>query len=134
MVSLSFKNCIKKKIIKNVTPDTNLINSIQEIASQKIKSSKFIPEEFVNVKITLLYDALREYLEARALEKGFKIYNHECYKSFIKEILGKSSLGDSFDDLRRLRNSINYYGIQLDKEEAKEAADKILRLIKEFKK
>jgi len=58
----------------------------------------------VNVKITLLYDALREYLEARALEKGFKFYNLECYKSFIKEILGKASLGDSFDDLKRLRN------------------------------
>jgi hypothetical protein len=64
-------------------------------------------------RISLLYDALREILETIALEKGFKIYNHECYTPFLKEILCELVYADTFDKLRKTRNSINYYGKKL---------------------
>jgi len=32
--------------------------------------------------------------------KGYKIYNHECYYVFIKEILKLSVKADEFDELK----------------------------------
>ena len=77
-----------------------------------------LPAEYNESKITLLYDALRILLEAIAIEKGFKIYNHECYTAFIREVLKESRLADEFDKFRRIRNAINYYAKQISNEEA----------------
>lgn len=80
-----------------------------------------------------MYDALREYLESISLEKGYKIYNHECYSSFLKEILKMSREGDLFDELRKIRNGINYYGKNVTLEEAKMIIENLKELIKKFK-
>src|SRR3989344_8719035 len=69
-------------------------------------------------KLSLAYDSLRELLEALALQKGYKVYNHECYTAFLKEIIGASDKGDEFDDLRKIRNAVNYYGKGISVEEA----------------
>jgi len=80
-----------------------------------------------------LYDALREYLEALAIKNGYKIYNHECYTSFLKEVLNKSSDADEFDNLRKIRNSINYYGRKINNEEAQHILKKLKQLIQKIK-
>lgn len=79
-------------------------------------------------KISLAYDALRELLEMLALQQGYKIYNHECYTTFLKEILLKSAWGDEFDELRRIRNAINYYGKAVLPDEAREIILRMKRL------
>ena len=84
---MDWRECIKKRIAKSVKVDMNLIKSAREIANIKVKSAEALPNELFIGKITLLYDALREYLECIALEKSYKIYNHECYTAFLKEIL-----------------------------------------------
>ena len=130
---VDWKECINKRIAKNISKDKNMIRSIHEMAEMKISSADTLPEEHFISKITLLYDALREYLECNALEKGYKIYNHECYTAFIKEIIGNSCDGDIFDSLRKTRNSINYYGKKVDKEEAKQVISDLKLLIKKYK-
>ena len=84
-------------------------------------------------KISLLYDALREYLECAALEKGYKIYNHECYTAFLREIMEMSREADIFDELRKARNAINYYGREVDKEEGEEIIKRLKILIEKFR-
>ena len=79
-------------------------------------------------KLSLAYDSLREILEALSLENGYKIYNHECYTAFLKEILKESGKGDDFDDIRKIRNAINYYGKEVSVEEAETIIKKILLL------
>ncbi len=69
-------------------------------------------------KLSLAYDSLRELLEALALKKGFKIHNHDCYVAFLKEVMSESVRGDEFDEVRRVRNNVNYYGGTLTAEEA----------------
>ncbi len=81
---MDWKECIKKRIAKEVGEDKNLIKSTKEIAESKIKSAEALPDELYYGKIILLYDALREHLECLALENGYKIYNHECYTSLKK--------------------------------------------------
>lgn len=73
--------------------------------------------ETAGSKISLLYDSVRELLEAVSLRKGFKIYNHVCYVSFLKEVM-MVEWADEFDDLRIVRNDINYYGKELSVDDA----------------
>ena len=116
---MDWKGCLKKQIVKTISLDLNKIISLEKIADVKIRSSNILPEELYYAKITLLYDALRTFLEILASRKSFKIYNHECYSSFIREILKLSSRATEFDKLRIIRNKINYYGTELNLAEAK---------------
>ena len=119
--------------MKSVKKDKNLIASTREIAEIKIKSAEVLPDIYYIAKISLLYDALREYLESVSLEKGHKIYNHECYSAFLREILNLPNEADLFDKLRRIRNSINYYGRKVSEDEAAQVISDLNSLIKRVK-
>jgi len=137
---MDFKECTRKRIAKEVTKDEELIKSLLKTSQNKSHSEKKLElNEMTSVsKISLLYDSLRELLEALALKNGFKIYNHECYTYFLKEMLNESAKADEFDDLRKIRNSINYYGKEISIQEAKVVLERlenlryqILELLKE---
>jgi uncharacterized protein (UPF0332 family) len=120
MVSMDWTTCCKKNLAKSIRIDTPLIDSLRKSSSKKMQTQEMLDLDATTAtsKISLTYDSLREVLEALSLSHGFKIYNHECYCSFLKDILKKSDLGDSFDAFRKLRNSINYYGKDVSIEEA----------------
>ena len=127
--------CKKKYFIKEVSIDNDKINSILEASKNKLKSEELLPlNEFTaNAKISLAYDCLRELLEDLALKNQLKIYNHECYTAFLKEIIKDSSLGDDFDTIRKIRNSINYDGKTITQEECKKIIIKIKYLIENIR-
>jgi hypothetical protein len=131
---MDWTECLKNRIAKETKLDINLIKSTREIAFIKIKASEALPKNLFIGKITLLYDALREYLECVALEKGYKIYNHECYSSFLKEVLNMPRESDLFDELRKTRNGINYYGRKISDEEAEQIINKLKFLVSKFRK
>ena len=130
---MDWRECIKQRIVKEVKKDKNLIVSTREIAEIKIESVGVLPDIYYISKISLLYDALREYLESVSLEKGYKIYNHECYSAFLKEILNLPNEADLFDKLRRIRNGINYYGRKVREDEAAQVISDLNSLIKRIK-
>lgn len=130
---MDWNECLNK-FVKDIHQDSNKIKSIRKIAEEKIRSANYLPKDHFISKITLLYDALREFLEAKALEQGYKIYNHECYTAFLKEILKKSNEGIMFDELRLIRNGINYYGREINKEESTFIILNLKKLIEQFKK
>jgi hypothetical protein len=129
---MNWRECLKKRIAKKINNDGELIKSLIKTSDNKIKSEEKLDLNDIttNSKISLAYDSLREILEALAIEKGYKIYNHECYTSFLKEILNESSKADKFDELRKIRNKINYYGKDITIKEANE----VLRRIKDLRK
>jgi len=131
---MDWRECVKQKIVKDVKEDKNLIISTREIADVKIRSAEALPKELYIGKITLLYDAVREFLESTALENGFKIYNHECYAAFLKEVLHLSIEAELFDKLRKIRNNINYYGKKVSEDEADKIIKDLYSLISKFKK
>ncbi len=104
-------------------------------SSKKLNAQKLLQLDDITAtsKITLVYDALRELLEALSISKGYKIYNHECYASFLKEIMKESSLGDVFDNFRKIRNDINYYGKDVSADEAKPVIDEMINFIENLK-
>ena len=131
---MDFNECLKKRIAKEVNEDKELIASLIKTSRNKFDSEKKLElsEVTSSSKISLLYDSLRELLEALPIKKGYKIYNHECYTYFLKEILNESIKGDEFDELRKIRNSINYYGKIISINEAKNVLDRIKKLRREI--
>ena len=133
---MDFNECLKKRIAKEVNEDKELIASLIKTSQNKFDSEKKLElsEVTSSSKISLLYDSLRELLEALAIKNGYKIYNHECYTYFLKEILNESIKGDEFDELRKIRNSINYYAKDISVEEAKDVLERIKKLREEIVK
>ena len=132
---MDFASCTRNRLIKQIIQDNNLINSLVQSSDKKLKSQKKLEldDDTAGSKISLAYDALRELLEALAISKGYKIYNHECYVAFLKEVLKESDLGDQFDKFRRIRNDTNYYGKDVSPQEAKPIIDGMSDYIRNIK-
>jgi hypothetical protein len=112
---MDWNECQRKKVVKRVELDSPLIKSVLESSSDKYYSSKLIKPHkrtFSSI-IILLYDSLRELLEAFALNKGYKIYNHECFSCFLDEIVNEREMAELFNRIRQIRNGLNYYGRRL---------------------
>lgn len=131
---MDFTQCKRNGFVKQVNADYNLMESLKVSSGKKMYSQKLlILNDYTSTsKITLAYDALRELLEALAIAKGYKIYNHECYTPFLKEIIKESGLGDKFDKLRKIRNDINYYGKDISADGAGVILNDIITLIEEI--
>ena len=127
---MDWKECCGRQTAKRIKPDIEMVKSLVQTSEDKWKSQQIL--ELSNVtassKFSLAYDSIRELLEALSIESGYKIYNHECYTAFLKEILSESAKGDAFDEIRKIRNGVNYYGKQLSVEEAEATIKKIVSL------
>lgn len=128
---MDWRECVRKKIVKDIKEDKNLVSSLTKNSKNKLSSAEelSLTETNSSSKISLAYDSLREVMEALAIKEKFKIYNHECYAAFLKEKIGKGSLAEEFDRLRRIRNSVNYYGKEISIQDTME----ILRRIKKLR-
>lgn len=109
---MDWNTCLRKQEAKQIKPDSEMALSLTKASANKALSSQLLKlqEETATSKISLSYDSVRELLEAIALQQGFKLYNHICYVGFLKEILKEENLAEEFDELRKIRNDINYYG------------------------
>ena len=127
--------CKKKRLTKEVKIDKNLINSLIKSSLKRLKTQELLPlnNTTSSSKISLTYEALRELLEALGISKGYKIYNHECYCAFLKEIMNESNLGNEFNKFRKTRNAINYYGKDISTDEAKHLIQEMKEFIKKVK-
>ena len=133
---MDWKECNDKRFVKKVSIDINLINSLDASSNKKCKSANMLElnETTAASVISLLYDSLRELLEALAIKKGFKIYNHECFCSFLSEIVHDHQNAVLFDKFRKVRNGINYYGKDLSADNARQLKIEMTGFMKEIKK
>ena len=127
---MDWGECLNETIAKSVKPDEDMASSLIKSSENKSESESKLEMSDVTAgsKISLAYDSLRELLEVLALKNGYKIYNHECYTAFLKEIIGESERGDDFDAIRKTRNAVNYYGKEISVEEAKNIISNIQSL------
>jgi len=127
---MDWKECYNRMIVKDVKPDIDMANSLVKSSKNKLESESKLEMSDITTasKLSLAYDSLREILEALSLKRGYKVYNHECYTSFLKEIIGKSDKGDEFDEIRKIRNLVNYYGKDISTQEAIEVIARIKKL------
>ena len=129
---MDWQECKTKKLVKEFNASSELIESLKVQGNKKFETAKRIVLDSISAstKFCDFYDSLRITLETIALIKGFKIYNHECYHGFIKEILKLDEESFAFNKLRILRNSINYYGEDLSPESAEKLINETIKLRK----
>lgn len=132
---MDWRECKIKDFIKEGKVDIHLIESLKESSKKKIETLSYLPlnEVTATSKVTIAYDGLREILEALAISKGYKIYNHDCYVAFLKEILFESNMSQDFDEYRKIRNKINYYGKEISIDEAKVIIENMITLTLKIK-
>ncbi len=126
---MNWRECRLKKFVKKIKTDKQLIKSLLIQSKRKLITDKFSPlnKDTASTKVSINYDSLREVLEAIAVKNEFKIYNHDCFFGFLKEVLKLEKESFDFDKFRRIRNSINYYGKDVSIEDSK-------RLIRDMRK
>ncbi len=131
---MDFNDFIKKKEVRKVQTDNNLIKSLIKTAYADLKflDSCKINSNSARKVISNYYDVLRSILEAIASLDGFKIYSHEAFTFFLKQ-KQEFNLADKFDRFRRIRNKINYYGKYIEITEAVELKHEIKNLINKHK-
>ena len=110
----------KVGIIKTVEKDMSLIRSLIRLSENDEKVTKKIKLTDLSARMIILnnYDILRMILEAISIDNGLKIYSHEGYAYFLKE-LNEGIVSGKFDRLRKLRNKLSYYGEDLSVNEVK---------------
>jgi hypothetical protein len=131
---LKFNELIKKGTIRKTSFDISLFKSLIKTAEMDLKylDSVKITDASSRKTMTNYYDVMRSYLEALGLKHNYKIYTHEAYTLFLKE-LKQEVLAIKFDRQRKIRNNINYYGENITIDEAKENIKNIKELILKIK-
>jgi len=128
---MDLKECFDKGLIKKVSPNFALVRSLVEMAKIKEQTVKNAKINSINVSayVTLAYDALREILDAICISHGFKVLSHICTGELLKTLLDEFD-HTTFDRLRYIRNSINYYGVKVGLDEGLEFINQIFRMKK----
>lgn len=127
---MQFEDFIEQGKVRKGSKDVSKIKSLLQTSSNHLQ---FLKDQKINdisagSILVMYYESLREVLEAICLKHGFKVYSHEAFTYFLKK-LNETSISLKFDDLRKLRNAINYYGEKVDSEEVKLAKDEAIELI-----
>lgn len=132
---MKWENCLESGNAKQRDIDKDLAKSCIKMSKNKINDAQILSKNNGSVSglFVLYYDAFLETCQAIASLEGMKIYNHECITSFLKEYLNEDYISKTFDECRKLRNGINYYGEEIDKNLAERLTERILASITELK-
>ena len=132
---MKFEDFIEQGKVRKGSPEIPKVKSLLEISNNHLlflKNQK-IDEISAGSILVTYYEALREVIEAICLKEGFKVYSHEAFTYFLKE-KNEDAAAIKFDNLRKLRNSVNYYGEKVNANEVKSAREEVIGMIKELKK
>ena len=132
---MNFQDFVERKVVRKALPDIQLAKALIKMSHDHIETMKLIEltDRTASIIMSDYYEALREIIEAICSIKGYKVYSHEAFTYFLKES-GEDLIGDKFDRFRKIRNSIHYYGKQIDKESVKAnkiEVEKIIDYLKE---
>ena len=131
---MKFEDFIKEGKVRKATPDRLMANSIIKNTLEDLKFLEMtkITELSKRKIVSNYYDSLRSLLEAISLLNGYKIYSHEAFTYFLKEILNQDALPLKFDRFRKIRNGLNYYGKSIQLSEAIEIIEELKTTINEI--
>ena len=124
-----FEDFIKSGEVKKVGKAEALSRSLIKSSNKSVENLKRTKIDYLNSEAvtTEAYDAMRELIEAKLAFEGYKSYSHEATILFLKKFSEfKESDTNFLDILRKTRNSIKYYGKEVDIE----TAEKVLNFMK----
>jgi len=121
---MKWRECLEEGIVRKRSKDVELARSLLAAAKDRIeeyaekqeiteKNARFVFEEY--------YEAILELIHSLLAASGYKVGNHECAIEFLRFYpkVGESEI-ELLHRMRRIRNSIKYYGLLMHREEIEE--------------
>jgi hypothetical protein len=132
---ISWKECIEKGIIYLSQPDEDRSNQILKMANLRFEFwNKNLDDKFVVLKIEAYYDIIKELIFAHIYKKGYNCTNHLCLIAYLKEKINNFDYEtQKIDELRTIRNEINYRGFIIKKDYLKRNEFEFKNIIKRLK-
>lgn len=115
---MSWKECVDAGIITKTVPDEERSKQILQMANLRLKHwNKKVADEFMALKAEAYYDIIKELIFAHLYKNGYNCTNHLCLIAYLKEKMKDFDFEiQKIDELRKVRNEINYRGIAIKKE------------------
>ena len=115
---MSWKECVDERIITQSVPDEERSNQMLMMANLRLKFwDKKVADEFIVLKVEAYYDIIKELLFAHLYKNGYNCTNHLCLIAYLKEKIKDFDFEtQKIDELRKVRNEINYRGLTIKKD------------------
>jgi hypothetical protein len=115
---MSWKECVDEGIITQTVSDEERSNQMLMMANFRLKFwDKKVADEFIVLKVEAYYDIIKELLFAHLYNSGYNCTNHICLIAYLKEKIKDFDFEiQKIDELRKVRNEINYRGIIIKKD------------------
>lgn len=132
---MDLEACKRKGFIKKTTPNPELARSLKEMSDikEKVVSETYLDDNNISAFVPMAYDSLREILEAICIMNSYKVLSHICIEKLLETIY-PHLIWDDFDRFRYIRNSINYYGKQMELTQGKTIIKNMFNLKKDLLK
>ena len=114
---MDWKECLKKKV-RRKRPNAEEARSLLNVAEKRMSfiSSAGNRRKFPSLIVEGYYEVIKELVTALMSLRGFKSYSHECLTGFLREFHSEFSAEELvlIDQMRKIRNDINYRGAFLE--------------------
>ena len=132
---MSWKECVDDGIITQSASDEERSNQMLIIANLRLKFwDKKVADEFIFLKVEAYYDIIKELLFAHLYKNGYNCTNHLCLIAYLKEKIKDFDFEtQKIDELRKVRNEINYRGLIIKKDYLERNELEFKNIIKQLK-
>ena len=115
---MNWKECVDEGIITKSVPDEERSNQMLIMANLRLKFwDKKVADEFIVLKVEAYYDIIKELIFTHLYKNGYNCTNHLCLIAYLKEKIKDSDFEiQKIDELRKVRNEINYRGLTIKKD------------------
>ncbi|MBI2112931.1 hypothetical protein HYT52_05315 [Candidatus Woesearchaeota archaeon] len=115
---MSWKECVDERVITQTLADEERSTQMLMMANLRLKFwAKKVADEFIVLKIEAYYDIIKELIFAHLYKNGYNCANHLCLIAYLKEKIKDFDFEtQKIDELRKVRNEINYRGLTIRKD------------------
>lgn len=133
---MKWKECLEKKVYKRQRNKSEA-ESLLKIAKTRIRDNKRRErtDENTSLIVESYWEIIKQLITSSLNLDGYKSYSQECLISYLKEFYDLSNEEiNLIDELRRLRNDIDYRGKFLKKDYLERKEEKINQVISKLEK
>ena len=115
---MSWKECVDQGIITETQADEERSNQMLQMADLRVEFwDKNVDDKFIALKVEAYYDIIKELIFAHIYKNGYNCTNHLCLIAYLKEKIQDFDFEiQKIDELRKVRNEINYRGLTVKKD------------------
>ena len=115
---MSWKECVDQNIITETQPDEERSKQMLQMADLRLEFwNKEVDDKFIALKVEAYYDIIKELIFAHLYKNGYNCTNHLCLIAYLREKIQDFDFEiQKIDELRKVRNEINYRGLTIKKD------------------